>query len=249
MPEIRLDIRDSTAVITIDNAAVKNALTPGLARDLIEVCEEIDAEESIGAAVLRGANGTFCSGADRRMLDALADQTEDDAYRDSDPIYQSFRRVGQLGVPTVAAVRGAVVGAGLNLMLATDLRVVATDAQILAGFLRIGIHPGGGFFALAGRSAGREVAAALGLFGESLDGADAQRIGLAWMALPDEEVEDRALELAGRSARDPLLARAAVTTFRAELGPPPMPWELAINYERPIQMWSLRRRHERAPRH
>lgn len=83
-------------------------------------------------------------------------------------VYGSFARVGELEVPTVAAVRGAAVGAGTNLFMAADLRIVADDARLLAGFLRIGIHPGGGFFTLAGRLAGREAAAALGLFSQAI---------------------------------------------------------------------------------
>src|SRR5919107_1147213 len=68
----------------------------------------------------------------------------------------------------LAAVCGAAVGAGINLMLATDLRVVAQNARILAGFLRIGLHPGGGFFTIAGRTGGREATAAIGLFSEEI---------------------------------------------------------------------------------
>jgi enoyl-CoA hydratase len=127
-------------------------------------------------------------------------------------------------------------------MLATDLRVVADDAKVLAGFLRIGIHPGGGFFTLAGRSAGREAAAALGLFSEALVGPAVVEAGLAWEARPDAEVEDRAVELAGRAAADPELARLAVQALRRELGPPAIPWDVAIDFERPSQMWSLERR-------
>lgn len=242
MPGIELERHGSTALITVENSEVKNALNPDLARELIAVCEEIDADVAIGAAVIRGAGGTFCSGADRRNLDSQVDQTEDSAYQDAGAIYRSFHRFGKLGVPTIAAVRGAVVGAGLNLMLAADLRVVAHNSKILAGFLDIGLHPGGGFFALAGRVAGRETAAAMGLFSERYDGAAAVAVGLAYQSVDDDQVENRALELAGRAARDPALSRVALASFRAELGPPAMDWDVAINYERPSQMWSLHRR-------
>jgi enoyl-CoA hydratase len=142
----------------------------------------------------------------------------------------------------VAAVRGAAVGAGINLMLAADLRVVATDARILAGFLRIGLHPGGGFFTIAGRTAGREATAALGLFSEEIDGTRAAEIGLAWRAVDDEQVEQVAHDLAAAPAKDPLLAREAVRSFRTELGPPAIGWEAAVEFERATQMWSQRRR-------
>lgn len=83
-------------------------------------------------------------------------------------------------------------------MLAAGLRVVASDARIIAGFMRIGMHPGGGFFTLAHRQAGREATAALGLFGEKIDGRRAAELGLAWTHVPSDEVEATALRLAGR---------------------------------------------------
>jgi enoyl-CoA hydratase len=156
--------------------------------------------------------------------------------------YQAFVRVGDLKPPSIAAVRGHAVGAGVNLMLATDLRIVAETARIITGFARIGLHPGGGHFALLGRLAGRETAAALGLFGEEIDGRRAAAAGLAWEALPESEVEPRAMEIALRIAVDPELARATAASLKMELGPPAIPWSAALEVERATQMWSLRRR-------
>ncbi len=242
MGQVLLDKQDGVAVVTVDSPEVKNGLTPEMGTELARLCDEIDADTSLGAAVITGAEGTFCSGADRRRWRPSGDQAEDATFKETGAVYGAFMRVGSLQVPTIAAVRGAAVGAGLNLMLATDLRVVAHDARIMAGFLRIGLHPGGGFFTIAGRSAGREATAALGLFSEEIDGARAQELGLAWEAVADADVEKRAAELAGRAARDPELARAAVRSFRTELGPPAIGWEAALHFERATQMWSQRRR-------
>jgi enoyl-CoA hydratase len=239
VPEVSFEETDGVALVTIENAEVRNALNPDLAGRLVAICDEIDHDPDIGATVVRGADGTFCSGADTRDWDG--DVLSDEGYERIDAIYRSFLRFGQLGAPTIAAVRGAAVGAGLNLALAADLRIVAEESKLLAGFLRIGIHPGGGFFTLVGRSGGRECAAALGLFGEVLSGEDAVAHGIAWQALPDDDVEPRALELAGRVARDPLLARRATTSLRRELGPPPTSWEAAAEMERGVQMWTMAR--------
>lgn len=242
MGQILLDKQDGIAVITVDSVEVKNGLTPEMGLQLSSFCEEIDADASIGAAVVRGAGGTFCSGADRRRWRPGADQAEDSNYKETGAVYGAFTRVGALQVPTIAAVRGAAVGAGINLMLATDLRIVASNARIMAGFLRIGLHPGGGFFTIAGRSAGREATSAMGLFSEEIDGDRAAEIGLAWRAVADEHVEAIALELASRPAKDPDLARAAVRSFRTELDGSGMSWEAAMHFERATQMWSQRRR-------
>jgi enoyl-CoA hydratase len=242
MGRVHLEKQGGVAVLTLDNPEVRNGLTPEMGRELAGLCDEIDGDDSLGAAVVRGAGGTFCSGADRRRWTAGADQSEDQTYKALGAIYTAFVRVGSLRVPTISAVRGAAVGAGLNLVLSTDLRVVSTSARLLSGFLRIGLHPGGGFFTLSARTAGREATAAMGLFNEEIDGARAAEIGLAWRAVPDEQVEDLALELACRATRDPELAREAVRSFRTEAGPPQMPWEAAVHFERATQMWSQRRR-------
>jgi enoyl-CoA hydratase len=239
---VELEISEGIATITVSNPEVKNALDPELARQLVDVCAHVDETPEVGAAIIRGANGTFCSGADRRNWHPGADQAEDQTYKDGSAIYESFFRFGHMAVPTVAAVRGAAVGAGVNLALAADLRVVAEDAKLVAGFMRIGLHPGGGFFSLANRAGGRETAAALGLFGQSMDGVQAGKVGLAWQVVPDKAVEDVARKVVQFAAQDPELTRATVASFRNELGPPEIPWAVALGFERPSQMWSLRRR-------
>jgi enoyl-CoA hydratase len=188
----------------------------------------------------------FCSGADRGLLArAGEDPAESERFDSVGAVYETLARVGTLPVPTVAAVRGAAVGAGVNLFRAADLRIVAANARIIAGFLLIGIHPGGGHFTLLARLGGREAASAIGLFGEEISGERARDLQLAWDAVADDEVEPRALELAKRVARDPELARRAVASLRDQLGPPAVSWPAALAMERAAQMWSLRRRHRR----
>src|SRR5271154_1544808 len=170
MGEVRLTKEGSVGVITVSNPEVRNGLTSEMADQLMEVCELIDDDHSLGAAVIRGEGGTFCSGADTRSWGLMTDPASEEAYELTSKAYNASVRFGHLAVPSIAAVRGAAVGAGMNLMLAADLRVIASDARLLSGFLRIGIHPGGGFFTLSGRLAGREAAAALGLFSEELSG-------------------------------------------------------------------------------
>ena len=141
----------------------------------------------------------------------------------------------------MAAVRGSAVGAGMNMLLAADLRIVAKDARLLAGFLKRGLHPGGGHFVILSRLIGREAAAAMALFGEEINGDKAVELGLAWESLDDAAVEDRAIELAQRVAADPELARVAVGNFRKQVVNGAIPWDVAMQSERPAQMWSMRR--------
>jgi enoyl-CoA hydratase len=243
MPEVGYDVRDGVALITLDAAARRNALTVTMAHELIEACEMADDDASVGAVVVRGEGGYFCAGGDRATLAAAGeDPAAPETFDGISAIYRSFTRVGELEPPTVAAVRGGAVGAGLNLALATDLRVVADDAVLLSGFVPIGLHPGGGHTALLGRLGSREAASALTLFGERLTGAQLVERGLAWRALPDAEVDDAAFELARVPGADPELARRTARSLRSVLGPPAIPWSTALELERAAQMWSMRRK-------
>lgn len=244
MGDVTFERIESVAVVKISATETRNALTPEMARQLIDICRAVNADVSVGALVVHGDGGTFCSGADTRRWAARPDPAGAESFERTSTIYASFTELGSCAVPTIAAVRGAAVGAGLNLALAADLRIVASNALLRAGFVRVGIHPGGGFFTLAGRLGGREAAAALGLFGVDVAGDRAVELSLAFEAVPDEAVEHRALELATAAAFDPELIRRAVSTFRAELGPPAVSWAAAVEMERGVQMWSQRRRQE-----
>lgn len=240
--DVLAEIADGVATLTLNAPARHNALTEALAEELIGWCDRIDADSSVGAVVVRGAGASFCSGADRGLLaDVGRDPGSPDNVRRLALIYESFVRVGAMQTPTIAAVRGHAIGAGLNLMLAADLRIVAESARLAAGFVRLGIHPGGGHFALLARSGGRQAAAAIGLFGEQIDGRRAAEIGLAWRAVPDDEVEPAAALLATHAAQDPELVRAAVASLRREVGPPPLSWPEALELEKAAQLWSMGR--------
>jgi enoyl-CoA hydratase len=240
MTEIRLDIVDAVAVVTLDGPTTRNALDLEAAAELSRVCDVINADPAIGAAVIRGVGPAFCSGADRRLLAETAQQpASTQNVRGLSQVYDAFVKVGTLAVPTIAAVNGDAVGAGVNLALATDLRLMAENARLISGFLRIGLHPGGGHFALLGRTVGRDTAAAMGLFGATVDGRRAVELGLAWEVLSSDALDERCLTLAKNVALNPDLARSAVLSMRTELGPPAMTWQGALEAERGRQMWSL----------
>jgi enoyl-CoA hydratase len=212
-----------------------------MADELSRVCDLLDEDSAIGAVVLRGDGDSFCAGAQLTTLTYVADDPADEErYEAIGRMYAAFARVARLQAPTIAAVRGAAVGAGLNLALSTDLRILADDARLISGFLRRGLHPGGGHLTLLHRLAGREVTAAMALFGEEIDGRRAVAERIAWASVPSDQVDDKALELARRAAHDPALTRFATRSLRAETQSP-LALEMAIDYERAPQMWSLRR--------
>jgi enoyl-CoA hydratase len=240
--EVLLEVDSGVAVVTLNAPDRRNALTPAMADELIATFDEVDARADVGALVVKAVGKSFCAGGDIATLTSAGkDPAAPEAYEGMGKIYDSFYRLGQVRVPTVAAVRGSAVGAGMNMLLATDLRIVARDARLLCGFLKRGMHPGGGHFVILSRLIGREAAAAMALFGEEIDGSRAVELGLAWESVDDAAVENRALELAARVAADPELARVAVGNFRKEVVNGAVGWDVAMQFERPAQMWSMRR--------
>jgi enoyl-CoA hydratase len=239
--EVVVERHEGVAVLRLRAEDRRNALTVEMAQAMIDACEALDADASVGAVVVTGGS-YFCAGGARDVLKAAGeDPAQREAYANLGTVYRAFERVGQLESPTIAAVRGGAVGAGINLAFATDLRVVAQDAKLISGFIPIGLHPGGGHGVLLGRTGQREATSAMMLFGERITGAQAVELGFAWAAVPDEEVEARAVELAAVPAKDPELARRTAKTLRMELGPPGLPWGAALDLERASQMWTLRR--------
>lgn len=248
MNEVRYDVTDGVAIVTLAAPQRRNALTVEMAGALIDAFDEIDARDDVGATVVRGSGGSFCAGADLGVLtDSAQDPLDDHTQTTVDTLYGSFLRVGRSQVATVAAVRGPAVGAGMNLAMATDLRVVADDARLIPGFLRLGVHPGGGHFTLLTRAAGRDAAAGMGLFGQEVTGVRATELGLAWQAVADADVEEVAIQLAAPLGKDPALARRMVGSWRRESGPPTTTWDVGVEVERGPQMWSFRRRAQSQP--
>jgi enoyl-CoA hydratase len=237
---VDLSVADGVARLTLDGPQTRNALDSRAAADLVAACAEIDADARVGVAIVTGAGAAFCSGADTRLLERLRSARPDEAYEGLDGLYGAFRRFGQLGVPTVAAINGPAVGAGLNLALAADLRIVAADAVLISGFARAGLHPGGGHLHLLARAGGAGLAAAAGVFARSISAEQAVALGLAWTAVPAGDLLPAAERSVAHLAADPPLARALAATFRLTVADPTA-WDGAVEIERARQMWSLSR--------
>jgi enoyl-CoA hydratase len=227
MEHVRVDEGDGVAVITLVDVQRRNAMTATMVGEIVETFDRLEADDTIGAVVITGEAPAFCSGADVSSLGALAAGGTDARERGSVvSIYEGFLRVLRSTLPTVAAVNGPAIGAGMNLALACDVRIAATSARFEARFLRIGLHPGGGHTWMLERAVG------------SIDGNRAAEIGLAWGCVTDAELVTAARELAARAARVPKPLLAATKQTLAQV-----PWQpdfasaLALEVER--QTWSL----------
>jgi enoyl-CoA hydratase len=217
MAEVRMDSRDGVAVLTVSDPARRNALSPELSIELADAVAACEDQAAVHAVVVTGDPPAFCAGADLSLLGAGA--TTADREQGLRAIYSGFLAVAACPLPTVAAVNGPAVGAGLNLALACDVRLAAPSARFDARFLRLGLHPGGGMTWLLHRAVGPQTAAAMVLFGEVLDAAEAERIGLVFRVVADGLLA-AAAELAARAASAPReLVLATKRSMRATAGP------------------------------
>jgi enoyl-CoA hydratase len=231
MPEVLTEIADGVAVVTLDAPDRRNALTLPMVTEIAEALDRAEADENVGALVVTGSPPAFCAGADLSHLGA----SQEDGLR---AIYEGFLRIGRSPLPSVAAVNGAAVGAGMNLALVCDVILAGNRARFDTRFLQLGLHPGGGHTWMLRRRTGPQVAAAMVLFGQVVDGPRAAEIGLAWACVPDEDLQAEARKLAATAAATPRdLAERAKATLQAMATIEDH--EAAVDRELEPQVWSI----------
>jgi enoyl-CoA hydratase len=170
---VLIERRAGVAVLTLNDPDRRNAISLDASTRLAELVAECERNETVNAVVITGAPPAFCGGADLSTLG----MAHEDGLR---AIYAGFLAVAHCTLPTIAAVGGAAVGAGLNLALAADVRIVGPRARFDARFLQLGLHPGGGMTWMSQRLVGPQTATAMTLFGQTLDAREAERTGLAF---------------------------------------------------------------------
>jgi enoyl-CoA hydratase len=225
MTTVHVTERDNgLRILTLDRHERRNALDLAMCADLGAAIDAVAGDAGARALVVTGAGSAFCAGADLPALFGDTEQNFGDRRTHLLSVYDSFLRLRGLAIPTVAAVQGPAVGAGLNLALSCDVRIAGPEASFAASFTRIGLHPGGGCTWFLVDVLGRQRALALLLSGGSVDGPAAVSAGLA-LELADDPFS-RAVELAQAWCQiDPDLARnvktavqiAAESGFRAAL--------------------------------
>jgi enoyl-CoA hydratase len=122
-PLVRVERRDHVAVLTLDDPRRANAFTLAMCDQINVAVDALESDPDVSALVVTGAGPVFCAGAD---LSSLGDSREHGLRA----IYDGFLRIARCSLPTVAAVNGAAVGAGMNLALAADVRIVSPSAPL-----------------------------------------------------------------------------------------------------------------------
>jgi len=223
---------EGVATLTLNNPAERNTLTEPMVAEIVAAMDEIESDQSVGAIVVTGTPPAFCAGAN---LGNLAEAGEESLGA----IYEGFLRIARSPLPTLAAVNGAAVGAGMNLALGCDVRIAARRAKFDTRFLQIGLHPGGGHTWMLRRIAGPQTAMAAVIFGEVMDGEEAARVGLAHRCVDDDQLLGLAQTMAARAASAPRpLVIETKRTIQAMAGVDEHP--AAVKRELDPQLWSTK---------
>lgn len=202
---VLVDRQGPTTIVTINRPAVRNAVDGPTAALLYQAFQDFEADDSASVAVLEGAAGTFCAGADLKAVAAGAGNlvNEDNAQQ----IINSLGPMGpsrmQLSKPVIAAVEGYAVAGGLELALWCDLRVCAEDASFGVFCRRWGVPLIDGGTIRLPRLVGHSHAMDMILTGREVGAVEAKQIGLANRVVPPGTSRAAAIELAQQLAALP----------------------------------------------
>jgi 2-(1,2-epoxy-1,2-dihydrophenyl)acetyl-CoA isomerase len=215
---VRFERQGTTAVVTLDSPAERNALTAPVRAGLAQAVARVKADSSIRAVVITGANGAFCAGGDLRGI-AAAGKLESDGLRTRmQATHAIFRDLLNLDRPVIAAVDGAAYGAGFSLALAADFVLDTPRARFCMVFMRIGLVPDCGATYTLPRMVGAQRARELFLSAREVGAQEALALGIAMEQHESGALMPRALALAESFADASPLAVGFVKRFALDAG-------------------------------
>ena len=198
--------RDGIVTVTMNRPQRKNAANGTMWQELLATFREVADSSSDRVMVLTGAGGEFCSGAD--LTDGGARAAGKHALASMRTISEIALTLQRMPQPTIAKVRGVAVGAGCNMALVCDLVVASTTARFSEIFARRGLSLDFGGSWVLPRRIGLHKAKELALFGDIIDAAEAERIGLVNRVLADDKLDAFVDDWARRLAAGPPIALA-----------------------------------------
>lgn len=218
LPHLRVTRFPSGVVLlALDNPDQRNAMSDDMAASWVSALEELRRDASVRVVVVTGTGSAFCSGGDLSWLASEPDATVDDLRRRMLPFYRAWLSVRSLEVPTLAAINGPAIGAGLCAALACDLRYAADEATMGVPFTKLGLHPGMAGTFLLPDVVGPAVARELFLTGRLVKGPEARELGLVSRTWPREQLLEEVLAVAEQiAANAPVATRLTTVALRAQ---------------------------------
>ncbi|MFZ5847177.1 MAG: crotonase/enoyl-CoA hydratase family protein [Actinomycetota bacterium] len=214
-PHCLVEQEGHTLVVTMNRPEAKNALSGEMMDIMREAWDRVNSDDSIRVAILTGAGGAFCAGAD---LKAMTSSHPGDSFEGGGwdlsvikPLLKGFR----LTKPLIAAVEGPAIAGGTEILQATDIRVAGESARFGVSEPRWGLYPLGGSAVRLPRQIPYTVAVDLLLTGRHIKAPEAKEIGLIGHVVPDGTALDKAREIADLiAANGPLAVQAVLRTIR-----------------------------------
>jgi enoyl-CoA hydratase len=206
-------------IVTMNRPEARNALSGPMLALLRQAWDQVDSDPDVRVCVLTGAGGAFCAGAD---LKAMTRSHPGEQFRTGGmdlSVIESLLKGRRLTKPLIAAVEGAAIAGGTEILQATDIRVAGQSARFGISEARWGLFPLGGSAVRLPRQIPYTIAADLLLTGRHITAAEALRIGLIGQVVPDGQALGRALEIADLvAANGPVAVRAILRTIRETEG-------------------------------
>jgi len=199
---------DGVAVLTLDNPDQRNAMSDAMTASWVAAVDELAGDRSVRVVVVTGEGSAFCSGGDTSWIAGEPDASVDRLRSRMMDFYRAWLSIRRLEVPTIAAVNGPAIGAGLCLALACDLRYAAAGARLGAPFVKLGMHPGMAGTYLLPHVVGEAHARDLLLTGRLVEAEEALRLGLVSRVIEPAAFLDEVLATAeGIAATAPIASR------------------------------------------
>lgn len=206
--KILLHVEGAVGTITFNRPAVLNALDDEMIMALRVYAEALANDRRVRCVLLRGEGPAFLAGGDVAMFHARLDELPQLSLRLARELHFGVLALARMPKPVLAAVHGAVAGAGLSLMAACDLAIAADNARFAVAYSRIGVSPDGGGTYFLTRLLGRRKALQLMLLADPIDAPSALGLGLVNRIVPAAVLDEEARKLAARLADGPTLAYA-----------------------------------------
>ena len=208
-PHLRLERpAEGVALLILDNPDQRNAMSDAMTASWSDAVAELATDRSVRAVMVTGEGSAFCSGGDTSWLASEPDASVDHLRTRMIAFYRAWLSIRSLEVPTIAAINGPAIGAGLCLALACDLRYAAAGARMGAPFVRLGLHPGMAGTHLLPHVVGEAHARDLLLTGRVVDADEALRLGLVSRVVAADTFREEVLATAaGVAATAPIASR------------------------------------------
>lgn len=215
-PHLRLERpADGVALLVLDNPDQRNAMSDQMTDSWVAAVDELAADRSVRAVVVTGEGSAFCSGGNTSWIASEPDATVDHLRTRMIAFYRAWLSIRKLEVPTIAAVNGPAIGAGLCLALACDLRYAAAGARLGAPFVKLGMHAGMAGTYLLPNVVGEAHARDLLLTGRVVDADEALRLGLVSRVIEPASFRDEVLATAaGIAATAPIASKLTTLALR-----------------------------------